>query len=166
MADVSQVGSAGEMKRHASLLKRLEQLPAAGDGPVIGCGSAGGESLQSCHDALHESLVVPVLVLQRVKWLAASGGNFFGKLNHLVDRLPSGESHHEGLNVVAQFFGGFRSPGLLQNFDHHGDHDVGPTFADERKRAVEIEQHGAKMAAGDIGMDEFNLVMKEHGMSR
>jgi hypothetical protein len=47
-----------------------------------------------------------------------------------------------------------KKPG--QHVDHHGDHHLRPVAADQRQRAVEIEQHGLELATGKVGTQNLN----------
>ena len=39
----------------------------------------------------------------------------------------------------------------------------GPAFADERERAVEVEEHEAELAAREGWVEDFDFVVEEHG---
>jgi hypothetical protein len=80
-----------------------------------------------------------MFVRQRVERPAAALLHFLSKLDHLINRLPAIEPHDELFDVARQRRIVFRRPGVLEDPNHHGDHDLRPAFADQRQRAVEIK---------------------------
>jgi len=83
--------------------------------------------------------VIPVLVGKRFERLAPAGADLVGQLNHLVNRLLSIQAHDEVANLLRKLRVRLPRAGLLERLDHHGNHDLRPTLADQGERAVEIE---------------------------
>ena len=56
----------------------------------------------------------------------ATSRHFLGQTNHLVNRLPTVQSHHEILDDLMQLFRSLGGTGFGQDLDHHRNHDVLP----------------------------------------
>src|SRR5512133_1047602 len=92
---------------------------------------------------------------ERFTWRAASLLDPVRELDHLVDRLLAVQPH----DVVKA-----KLPALLfsfvrerrKEFGEHGNHHVRPALANERQRAVKIEQHMADARAGGESRPEFH----------
>ncbi len=91
-------------------------------------------------DPLHEQFVIAILVGQRIARRSAAGLDLLAQADHLIDRLLAVELHHEVAGQSRQLGGRFARSRRGEFLDHHGDHDVGPAFADEAQRSVEVEQ--------------------------
>lgn len=85
-----------------------------------------------------------MFVPERLAGLAAPFANAVGKLDHLVDGLFAVEAH-DVLEREALAVGVGLARQLRQQLGEHGRHDIGPAFADERERAVEVEEHVADL---------------------
>ena len=77
---------------------------------------------------------------------AAALADPLGELDHLVDRLLAVEAHDVVEDHAADVgLGLARQP--RQGLDEHRHHDLGPSLADQRERAVEVEQDVADLRA-------------------
>ena len=116
---------------------------------------AAGEPGGAAADVLFQPAQVFVLVPERLVRLAAALADPLGELDHLVDRLLAVEPHdvveHHPPDVVLGLAGPAR-----QGLDEHGHHDLGPSLADQRKRAVEVEQDVADLGARRQGNGQLD----------
>ena len=105
-----------------------------------------GERGRAAADVPLQPPQVFVLVSKRLFRPAAALADPFGELNHLVDRLLTVQTHDvvddHAADVVISLA---RQP--RQGFDEHRNHDVGPSLADQRDRAVEVEEDVADFGA-------------------
>ena len=151
-----EVGAAGEIEGQTECSEVLEQGP---DGvneegyrerPCRST-SAGGAGA----DVRLEAPQVFVLIGERVGGLSAALADSLGELNHLVNRLLAVQSHdvveNEAPEVVAGLAGLRR-----QRLDEHGHHDFGPSLADQRYRAVEVEEDVADLFPGREGNGQLD----------
>ena len=88
--------------------------------------------------------------------LAAALADPLGELDHLVDGLLAVEPHDvvEG-QLAAVGLGLARQ--RRQHLDEHRHHDLGPALADQRQRAVEVEQDVADPGPGREARAEDDL---------
>src|SRR5205085_9516453 len=77
------------------------------------------------------------------------------------DRPPAVEPHDELLDLAGQSGVALGRAGAAQLLDHHRDHDLRPAFADQRQRAVEVEQGEAKAAPGEVATKNFDVVHEQ-----
>ncbi len=88
--------------------------------------------------------------------LAAALADPLGELDHLVDRLLAVEPHdvveHHPPDVGLGLAGQAR-----QGLDEHRHHDVGPSLADQRERAVEVEEDVADLGPRRQGTGSSTL---------
>ena len=137
------VGAAGQVERQAA---SFAGSPASDRAPWTSKSSAGDRPLPQAVDPVVDANVQPaevfVLVPERLLRLAAALADALGELDHLVDRLLAVEPHDvlEG-QLPAIGLGLARQRG--KHLGEHRHHDLGPALADQRQRAVEVEQHMA-----------------------
>ena len=104
-----------------------------------------------------------MFIVERRQRPAPATANFVGQLDHLVNRLPAVETHHEVFHGSEQFRLAFRRAGLPKHLHHHRNHDLRPALANQRQRAVKIEQHRTEPSARNIRMNNLDFVVQEHG---
>ena len=140
------VGSAGQVKMKTAVAQMFQQRAGPVDQKLLGPDRAALEPGRAGADVLLQPPQVFVLVPERLARLAASLLDPLGKLDHLVDRLLAVQAHdvveHQLPDLVVRLAGKAR-----QGFDEHRHHDLGPSLADQRKRAVEVEEHVADLGA-------------------
>ena len=85
-----------------------------------------------------------MLVPERLARLAAALANPLGELDHLIDRLLAVEPHDVVEDHLLDLLVGLAGQ-ARKCLDEHRHHDLGPPLADQRQRAVEVEQHVADL---------------------
>ena len=128
----------------------------AGDQVLVGRATAVAELLNAQSGDGEEAVQELLLVFARIEGRAAAQRHLFGERDHLVQRVFAGEAPDEGLDGAAQVVLAFAGAERGEDFEHHGDHDVHPSGADEGDGAVEIEDGDAGAGRGRSGMDGFN----------
>ena len=140
--DARLVRAAGQVKRQPMGRQPLQQRPGAVDQELVGPDAAGPEPLDPLADPPVEPAQVFVLVPERLARLAAALANPIGQLDHLIDRLLAVQAHDvfvgQALDVGLVFAGQ-----AGEHLDEHRRHHFRPALADQRQRAVEIEEHVA-----------------------
>ena len=134
------VGAAGQIQLDPAILKLGQRLVGMRDEHLSRRHFLRAEGVAARCDPPHEEFVVAVLICQRVLGRAAACANLLGQADHLVNRLFAVELHHEIAGQCRQLGGRLARAGGRQLLNHHGNHHVGPAFADEAQRSVEIEQ--------------------------
>jgi len=97
-----------------------------------------------------------MLVLERLLRLAASPANLLDELEALVDRLLPGEPRDKVIDDRLNLISRFRFRRQENLLDEIRNHHALPTLADQRKRAVEIEQGNANPSALNIRIRDFD----------
>ena len=101
--------------------------------PVLQSGSA---SIDALVQSAQKFLLVPLWIAR----LAAALSDPLGDQHHLIDRRLAGQPHDVFHQRWPQFGFAFAGPSR-KPLQEEPQHDVGPTFAHERQRAIEVEQH-------------------------
>ena len=84
------------------------------------------QSLATIPDLVHEQIQVDVLVLQRLLRRTAALADLLRELNHLVDRLATGQPADILLHERGQIPLGLTSAEVDQRLHHHRNHHVEP----------------------------------------
>jgi hypothetical protein len=107
-------------------------------------------------DSLPQTIVILMLILDRVQRLSASRRHLFGQSNHLVDGLSPIESHYKLFDQLMQLLATLSTAGLLQDVHHHRNHDILPIPSQQRQRAIKVEDDRAKSTLEVIRIDDLN----------
>ena len=147
LLDEGLVGAAGQVERQAAPLRFSSRAPGPKDEQIVRRDRARAQPVEAVLDPLVEPAEVFVLVPERFRGLAAPLADALGQLDHLVDGLLAVETHDvvEAKPAGARLgFAGQRR----QHLDEHRHHHLRPALADQRQRAVEIEQNMADAGRG------------------
>src|SRR6266498_3201206 len=149
------VGAAGQVESEPAGLKLSQELAGTMDEKGIRTQHPGAETVNAGTDAVLEAPQVFVLVPKRLLGRSAAFLDPRRQLDHLVNSLFSVETHDVVLAKAPAFlFGLGRERG--KHLHEHGHHHLRPTFTEEGKRAVEIEQDVREIRARREAGREFD----------
>src|SRR5439155_15467226 len=120
---------------------------------------AAAQTFETISNALVQPPQILVFIPERFAHFSTALVDSLGELDHLVNGLLAVLTH----DVVVEHLPGCRfglTPHWRQHFEKHGHHHLDPAFANQRKGAVEIEQHVADAGTRCEAGAEFNQAVK------